>query len=43
MIPDVLSSDDNSGLTIIAEADESVINFLYFELATNEMHPMDAF
>jgi hypothetical protein len=38
-----LSSRDNSGLTIIAEADESLRNLLYFGLAIKEMHPEDAF
>jgi len=34
---------ENSGLTIIAEADELLKNFLYFGFAKKEMHPEDAF
>ena len=43
MIPGVSSRVDNSGLTIIAEADDFLRNFLYLGLAKKEMHPGDAF
>jgi len=43
MIPGVSSRIDSSGLTIIAEADDSLRNFLYLGLAKKEMHPEDAF
>jgi len=43
MIPGVRSSLESSGLTITAEADESIKNLLYFGFAKKEMHPGDAF
>jgi hypothetical protein len=39
----ILRSFDSSGATIIAEADESSRNLLYFGFDKKEMHPLDAF